>query len=98
MSEYIQMTPFISPFLLAMILLCELWFHDVWSPPEGRAEKKKWNYSPARVSGGNKHNSQLVALLQPSNPGKESRRAFLVRSPAQHGRRPHLGQRQPRHS
>jgi len=50
-------------FLLLVILLCALWFHDVWYPPEGRAEKKKWSRPLDRISGGNKHNSQGAALL-----------------------------------
>ena len=70
------MAMFIFPFLLLVILLCALWFHDVRYPPEGRAEKKKWSHSLDRIKGGNKHNSQHVALLHPSNLGKEASSAF----------------------
>jgi len=63
-------------FLLLVILLCALWFHDVWYPPEGRAEKKKWSHSLDRIEGGNKHNSQHVALLHPLNLGKQASSAF----------------------
>lgn len=51
----------IFSFLLAVLLLSALWFHDVWYPPEGRAEKKQWNYAFNRVSEGNKPNRQRSA-------------------------------------
>lgn len=32
---------FISLFLIFVIFVSALWFHDVWFPPEGRGYKKK---------------------------------------------------------
>ncbi len=37
------MPTFISLFLLFVIFVGALWFHDVWFPPEGRGYKKKRN-------------------------------------------------------
>ncbi|HEU5226927.1 MAG TPA: hypothetical protein VFU49_03870 [Ktedonobacteraceae bacterium] len=58
--------------LFSVTLLGALWFHDVWYPPEGRAERKQWSRSFDRVEDENKHNSQGVALLHPSLQGKET--------------------------
>ncbi|HZR38800.1 MAG TPA: hypothetical protein VFB12_01700 [Ktedonobacteraceae bacterium] len=62
--------------LFFVILLCTLWLHDTWYPPEGRAERKHWNHSLHRVEGANKHSSQEGALPQPSPVGKEAESAF----------------------
>ena len=35
------MPTFISLFLLFVIFVGALWFHDVWFPPEGRGYKKR---------------------------------------------------------
>lgn len=71
------MSVVIFSILFSVILLCALWFHDTWYPPEGRAERKHWNRSLDRVEGGNKHSSQRGALPQPSPVGKEAEPAFL---------------------
>src|SRR2546430_6178137 len=63
---------FIFSFLLFVILLCALWFHDVWYPPEGRAEKKKWSRSLDRIEGGNKHNNQHVCRAAPPIKPREA--------------------------
>jgi len=70
------MSVVIFSILFSMVLLGAIWFHDVWHPPEGRAEKKQWSHSFDRVEGGNKHNSQGVALLHPSYLGKEAELAL----------------------
>jgi hypothetical protein len=45
----IIMSPFISLLLLFVLIVCALWYHDVWFPPEGRAYKKKRNHDHDRV-------------------------------------------------
>lgn len=70
------MSVVILSILLSVILLCALWFHDTWYPPEGRAERKHWSRSLDRVEGGNKHSNQGVALPQPSPVGKDAESAF----------------------
>ena len=45
----IIMPPFISLFLLFVIFVCALWFHDAWFPPEGRGYKKKRIHSHDQV-------------------------------------------------
>jgi hypothetical protein len=62
----------IFPAFFSVILLCSLWFHDVWFPPEGRAERKKWNHAPDDISEENTSDSEPVALLQPANAGKDA--------------------------
>lgn len=66
------MSTVIFSFLLAGILLSVLWFHDVWYPPEGRAEKKQWSHSLDRVSEGNKPNRQHITLRHSSNLKKDA--------------------------
>lgn len=40
MMQIIIFSSFVSA-----IVLGGLWFHDVWFPPEGRAERKRWSHS-----------------------------------------------------
>jgi len=70
------MSVVIFSILFSVILLCALWLHDTWSPPEGRAERKHWNRSLHRVEGGNKSSSPGNAFPQPSPVGKEAESAF----------------------
>ena len=70
------MSVVIFSLLFSVILLCALWFHDTWNPPEGRAERKHWSRSLDRVEGGNKPSSQEGALPQSSPVGKEAESAF----------------------
>lgn len=70
------MSAVIFSLLFSVILLCALWFHDVWYPPEGRAEKKHWSRSLVRVEGGNKLSGQESALLPPSPVEKEAELAL----------------------
>ena len=72
------MSVVIFSLLFSVILLCALWFHDTWSPPEGRAERKRWSRSLDHVEGGNKDSSQEGALPQPSPVGKEAESAFSL--------------------
>ena len=37
----IVMPIFLPLLLIFVILVCALWFHDVWFPPEGRAYTKQ---------------------------------------------------------
>lgn len=72
MRKDTAMLAVIFSILFSVILLGALWFHDVWYPPEGRAERKQWSRSFDRVEDENEHNNQDVALLQPSPLGKET--------------------------
>ena len=70
------MSVVIFSILFSVILLCALWFHDTWYPPEGRAESKHGSRSLHRVEGGNQPSSPGGALPQPSPVGKEAELAF----------------------
>jgi hypothetical protein len=70
------MSVVIFSILFSVLLLCALWFHDTWYPPEGRAERKHWSRSLDRVEGGSKHSRKVGTLPQPSPVGKEAESAF----------------------
>jgi hypothetical protein len=40
---------FLPLLLIFVILVCALWYHDVWFPPEGRAYTQKWKHDHDRV-------------------------------------------------
>ncbi len=63
------MSVIILSFLLAGILLCSLWFHDVWYPPEGRVKRKTWGHCLDSVAGKYMSNNQH-AVLRPIKPGE----------------------------
>ena len=67
-----RMSVVIFSILLSVILLGSLWFHDTWYPPEGRAERKRWN----RSKGGNTPINQAETLLQPAPVGKAAESTF----------------------
>ena len=48
-AKDIVMPIFIPLFLIFVLFVCALWYHDVWFPPEGRAYKKKWNHDHDRI-------------------------------------------------
>ncbi len=58
------MSVVILSFLLAGILLCSLWFHDVWYPPEGRVKRKTWGHCLDSIAGKYMSNNQH-AMLRP---------------------------------
>ena len=45
----IVMPIFLPLLLIFVILVCALWYHDVWFPPEGRAYTKKRKHDHDRV-------------------------------------------------
>jgi len=63
------MSVVIFSILLSVTLLGTIWFHDVWYPPEGRAERMRWSHSLDPVS---RRNRYTVAPLHPTPLGKEA--------------------------
>src|SRR5579859_4164339 len=63
------MSVIIFSILLSVTLLGAIWFHDVWLPPEGRAEIKRWRHSLDPAS---RRNRYPVAPLHPAPLGKEA--------------------------
>jgi len=61
------MSVIILPVLLLVILLLFLWFRDVWYPPEGQGERKKWRSVFHHASAGHEHRNQYAVLAQSEN-------------------------------